>query len=99
MEVVLLLLALIVLDVLSLRCARDSRDGFRVFGARRGGHPERRVGLVGRAGRRGTPEAVNRLVSGCRAPPGARAEGVRTSQGARGPGARGPRGKADVARL
>jgi hypothetical protein len=40
-EVVLLLLALIVLDVLSLRCGADSRDGFRVFGAGRGGHPER----------------------------------------------------------
>jgi hypothetical protein len=42
-EVVLLLLALIVLDVLSLRCGADSRDGFRVLGAGRGGHPERRV--------------------------------------------------------
>ena len=43
MEVVLLLLALIVLDVLSLRGGADSRDGFRVFGAGRGGRPERRV--------------------------------------------------------
>jgi hypothetical protein len=43
-EVVVLLLALIVLDVLSLRLGADSRDGFRVFGAARGGgRPERRV--------------------------------------------------------
>jgi hypothetical protein len=46
-EVVVLLVALIVLDVVALRCGADSRDGFRVFGAGGGGgggeRPQRRV--------------------------------------------------------
>jgi hypothetical protein len=43
-EVVVLLVALIVLDVVALRFGADSRDGFRVFGAGGGGeHPQRRV--------------------------------------------------------
>jgi hypothetical protein len=50
-EVVVLLVALIVLDVVALRCGADSRDGFRVFGAGGGAgggggggeHPQCRV--------------------------------------------------------